>query len=140
MNFREETDNIVIHCADTPDDRDVDMAEIRRWHVEERGWSDIGYHFVIRRNGLVEAGRDVKLQGAHARQVNRKSVGICMVGRKDFDPRQFDSLKDTVMLLLKLYPGCKVIGHCDVEPKKPACPGFDVNKWFTEAIPSTGRP
>ena len=140
MNFREETDTIVIHCADTPDDRDVDMAEIRRWHVEERGWSDIGYHFVIRRNGLVEAGRDVKLQGAHARQVNRKSVGICMGGRKDFDPRQFDSLKDTVMLLLKLYPGCKVIGHCDVEPKKPACPGFDVNKWFTEAIPSTGRP
>jgi|TARA_Y100000296_G_scaffold75841_1_gene95897 N-acetyl-anhydromuramyl-L-alanine amidase AmpD len=140
MNFREETDTIVIHCADTPDDKDVDMAEIRRWHVEERGWSDIGYHFVIRRNGLVEAGRDVKLQGAHARQVNRKSVGICMVGRKDFDPRQFDSLKDTVMLLLKLYPGCKVIGHCDVEPKKPDCPGFDVNKWFTEAIPSTGRP
>ena len=61
MNVRQKTDHIVIHCADTPDDRDVDMATIKKWHVEERGWSDIGYHFVIRRNGLVEAGRDIKL-------------------------------------------------------------------------------
>ena len=137
---REKTDTIVIHCADTPDDRDVDMATIRKWHVEERGWSDIGYHFVIRRNGLVEAGRDIKLSGAHARQVNGTSVGICIVGRENFDPRQFDSLRDTVQMLLKLYPECKVIGHCDVEPKKPNCPGFDVSKWFNEAIPSIDRP
>ena len=39
---REKTDTIVIHCADTPADRDVDMATIKKWHVEERGWSDIG--------------------------------------------------------------------------------------------------
>ena len=73
---RKETKYVVIHCADTPDDRDVDMATIKKWHVDERGWSDIGYHFVIRRNGLVEAGRDIKLSGAHARQVNGTSVGI----------------------------------------------------------------
>ena len=67
------------------------MATIKKWHVDERGWSDIGYHFVIRRNGLVEAGRDIKLSGAHARQVNGTSVGVCMVGRENFDPRQFES-------------------------------------------------
>ena len=121
MVERQKTDHIVIHCADTPDDRDVEMAEIKRWHVEERGWDDIGYHFVIRRNGLVEVGRDIKLQGAHAKAVNGSSVGVCLVGRSDFDKRQFDSLRDTVQMLLKLYPDCKVIGHCDVEPKKPNC-------------------
>ena len=140
MNVRLKTDIIVIHCADTPDDRDVDMATIKKWHVEERGWSDIGYHFVIRRNGLVEAGRDIKLSGAHAKAVNGTSVGVCLVGKKDFDQRQFDALRDTVQMLLKLYPDSKVIGHCDVEPKKPYCPGFDVVKWFNEAIPSIDRP
>ena len=140
MNERQKTDTIGIHCADTPDDRDVDMATIKKWHVEERGWSDIGYHFVIRRNGLVEAGRDIKLAGAHARAVNGTSVGVCMVGKENFDSRQFDSLRDTVQMLLKLYPDSKVIGHCDVEPKKPQCPGFDVSKWFNEAIPSIDRP
>ena len=106
MVERQKTDHIVIHCADTPDDRDVEMAEIKRWHVEERGWDDIGYHFVIRRNGLVEVGRDIKLQGAHAKAVNGSSVGVCLVGRSDFDKRQFDSLRDTVQMLLNLYPDC----------------------------------
>ena len=92
MVERQKTDHIVIHCADTPDDRDVEMAEIKRWHIEERGWDDIGYHFVIRRNGLVEVGRDIKMQGAHAKAVNGTSVGICLVGRSDFDQRQFDAL------------------------------------------------
>lgn len=140
MVIREKTDTIVIHCADTPDDRDVDAATIKKWHVEERGWDDIGYHYVIRRNGLVEPGRDIKVQGAHAKQVNGTSVGICMVGRSEFDARQFESLRDLVQSLLRQYPDCKVIGHCDVEPKKPNCPGFDVAKWFTEAIPSIHRP
>ena len=76
MRERKETDHIVIHCAATPDDRDVTAADIKRWHVEDNGWDDIGYHFVIRRNGLVEAGRDIKMSGAHARAVNGRSVGI----------------------------------------------------------------
>jgi len=42
--------------------------------------------------------------------------------------------------ILTLYPDSKIIGHCDVEPKKPNCPGFNVVKWFTEAIPSIDRP
>ena len=126
MHKRTETKYVVVHCADTPPEMDVDAKEIKRWHVEERGWDDIGYHFVIRRNGLVEVGRDIKLQGAHAKAVNGSSVGVCLVGRSDFDKRQFSALRDTVQMLLKLYPDSKIIGHCDVEPKKPNCPGFDV--------------
>ena len=61
MIERETTDTIVIHCADTPDNRDVDMATIKKWHVEGRGWSDIGDHVVIRRNGLVEDGMHNKV-------------------------------------------------------------------------------
>tara|TARA_Y100000401_G_scaffold117424_2_gene126196 strand:+ start:17018 stop:17440 length:423 start_codon:yes stop_codon:yes gene_type:complete len=140
MRERKETDHIVIHCAATPDDRDVTAADIKRWHVEDNGWDDIGYHFVIRRNGLVEAGRDIKMSGAHARAVNGRSVGICLIGTREFDIRQWNALKDTIIMLLKLYPDSKVIGHSDVEPAKPHCPGFNVANWFKEAIPSTDLP
>jgi len=140
MNEREKTDHIVIHCSDTPDEREVEAKEIKKWHVEERGWEDIGYHFVIRRNGLIEVGRDFVSQGAHAKPVNKTSLGICLVGRSEFDERQFESLRDLVQLILRLFPDCKVVGHSDVDPKKPKCPNFDVIKWFNGAIPSIRRP
>ena len=52
-----ELNRIILHCSATPEGRDVPASVIRRWHIEDRGWSDIGYHFVIRLDGTVEAGR-----------------------------------------------------------------------------------
>ena len=51
MIERKETKYVVVHCADTPADMDVGAADIRRWHVDERGWDDVGYHWIIRRSG-----------------------------------------------------------------------------------------
>ena len=59
---------------------DIDAETIRDWHVNGNGWSDIGYHYVIKRNGLVEAGRPVSISGAHAKGHNADSIGICLVG------------------------------------------------------------
>ena len=79
MEPRASTDYIVIHCSATKPSMDVDAETIRNWHVNERGWRDIGYHKVIKRNGDVEDGRDVRDSGAHAAGYNSKSVGVCMV-------------------------------------------------------------
>ena len=70
---------ITVHCSATPPKQDVDVAEIRRWH-KKKGWRDVGYHFVIRRNGDVQLGRPLSQTGAHVKGHNRGNIGVCMVG------------------------------------------------------------
>ena len=82
MDMR-EINKIIVHCADTPEGRDVKTEEIKRWHTEERGWSDIGYHWVVELDGSVHAGRDESINGAHCRGHNSDSIGICYVGGAD---------------------------------------------------------
>ena len=60
---------LVVHCAATPPEMDIGAKEIDLWH-RQRGWSGIGYHFVIRRDGRVEAGRPLDRPGAHAQGFN----------------------------------------------------------------------
>lgn len=127
---------IVIHCSDTFHDMDTRAADIRRWHLE-RGWSDIGYHFVICRDGTVEEGRQLSVKGAHARGYNHYT-GICMIGGKSKDGRQacnftvkqWAALKDLVQGLQMdaKIPDENVIGHNEVSDK--ACPVFDVRSWM----------
>lgn len=62
-------DEIIVHCSATPEGRDVSMADIRRWHVEERGWSDVGYHFVVTLDGTVHIGRPLTAQVRIAKAV-----------------------------------------------------------------------
>lgn len=136
---RKHTDYIIVHCAATKPDMDIGAAEIDRWH-RARGFLKIGYQFVIRRNGLIEPGRDVDVPGAHAKGYNHKSVGICMVGGVDNDmepennytPEQFEALEVLLSLLSEIYPEAKIIGHNEVNDYK-ACPCFDVQKWLTSS-------
>ena len=81
-----EINEIIIHCTATNSnwyaDRSADdvVTEIRRWHVEERNWSDIGYHAIIHRDGSVGYGRPVERSGAHCRGRNKSSIGVSLVG------------------------------------------------------------
>lgn len=110
---------------------------IRRWHLN-RGFRDIGYHYVIRRDGVVETGRPLEQVGAHAKPWNTGSIGICMVGGIDrrgkpesnFTVKQWAALPRQVRKLLNQYPGVSVIGHRDVPGVKKACPSFDVKTWL----------
>ena len=123
---------IVIHCADTPSSMDIGATEIRQWHIE-RGWSDIGYHFVIQRSGLLELGRDISKQGAHAKGHNKNSIGVCLVGGKggfNFTQAQMWTLNELAERLTTKYGDMDVIGHRDVSDKP--CPQFDVKEWFKE--------
>ncbi len=86
-------DEIIIHCSATPAGRDVRVADIRRWHVEERGWRDVGYHFVVCLDGRIERGRPLWKAGAHCMGHNSHSVGVCYVrgGCGDASGRYEDS-------------------------------------------------
>lgn len=123
---------IVIHCADTPSNMDIGAAEIRIWHVNDNGWSDIGYHWVIRRNGQVEEGRPEDQAGAHVRGHNSDSIGVCLVGGKggfNFTRVQMAALEAKVIDLKAKYPDAEVLGHCDLDGSK-TCPNFDVPQWW----------
>lgn len=85
---------VILHCSATRDSGDLIGAdEIRRWHVEERGWSDIGYHYVIRRSGKLEYGRPEDISGAHTAGENHNSIGVCLIGTYDFTHEQVMTLK-----------------------------------------------
>ena len=100
-----EIKKVIVHCADTPEGRDVKTEEIKRWHTQERGWSDIGYHWVVELDGSVHAGRDEETPGAHCRGHNSDSIGVCYVGGSDAngDPKDTRTgpQKDALETLLK---------------------------------------
>ena len=127
---------IVIHCSDSPDNREVSASEIHRWHLE-RGWSGIGYNEVVMRSGEVQHGRPPYWAGAHVQDFNgdglgnnNDSIGICLIGRDAFNPDQMDSLAALVGKYLEEYPDAEVVGHRDLDPRK-TCPNFDVRSWWT---------
>jgi len=121
------------------------VAEIRRWHVVERGWSDIGYHYVIDRDGQVYTGRPIERSGALVnREVNLRAVGICLIGghgastadpfEKNYTPEQDSSLRELIDRLRAEYPSIKrVSGHNEYAAK--ACPGFHVTRWLAHKPP-----
>ena len=136
---------IIVHCSATRPswmaDRPVTdkVSEIRRWHVQDRKWRDIGYHYVVDRNGDVGLGRPLSQTGAHTVGKNAGTVGICLVGghgssatdsfSTNFTPEQDEALRALISQLRKNYPSIKkVSGHNNYAAK--ACPGFRVATWI----------
>ena len=126
---------IIIHCTATPACRDYSVEDIRRWHIK-RGFSDIGYHYVIDRSGIIFEGRSIDMIGAHCKDHNAYSIGICYVGGLDYNckpcdtrtPEQIDSMHQLVADLIKEFGPLKVYGHNEFSNK--ACPCFDVKSEF----------
>ena len=131
-------DRVFLHCSASDRPEHDNVATMRNWHLA-RGWSDVGYHFVIRRSGEIETGRPIEKAGAHAAGHNIASVGVCVVGGKaragrqpcNFTARQWASLAALVDTLKRDHPTIEsVIGHNDVSSK--TCPIFDVAAWTGE--------
>lgn len=127
---------IIVHCTATPEGKDYTVEDIRLWH-KKRGFSDIGYHYVIYLDGSVHEGRPIEKVGAHCSGHNANSIGIVYVGGLDKDgnpkntltPRQEESLYNLIVELMKKYPSiASVCGHRAYAAK--ACPCFDVPQWF----------
>lgn len=131
-----DIDKIIIHCSATRPDQNITAKNIKRWHVEDRGWSDIGYHYVIKRDGTLEKGRDLGVGGAHALGYNAHSIGVCLVGGVDkfnapeqnYTANQYYSLKKLLDVLCVTFPNADIIGHNDVSDKD--CPCFNVGDWW----------
>ena len=117
----------IIHCSDTPKSMSVGAKEINIWH-KQRGFSMIGYHYVIRRDGTIESGRMESQIGAHAKGYNSRSIGTCLIGRGEYTKKQFEALKRLSKDLESRYEGLIHRGHYDYSNK--SCPMFDVNEFF----------
>ena len=132
MDKREITDTIVIHCTQTPPNMDVDVEKVTQWH-KERGFDTIGYHYLIKRDGTLQVGRDEDVVGAHAVAVNGTSIGVALAGggtpdmgwENNFTPIQFQTLKSILMKLKDKYDIQNIIVHYQVDAGKE-CPSFDV--------------
>lgn len=131
-------DKIIVHCSATPEGRDVSAATIDEWH-KQRGWSGIGYHYVVSLDGTIEYGRDINKTGAHVKGQNKGSIGLCYVGGVDSDmnPKdtRTDEQKESLLLLIKtlkkMHPRAEVYGHRDFSTK--ACPSFDAKTEYKDA-------
>jgi N-acetylmuramoyl-L-alanine amidase len=119
---------LIVHCSDTPDDKDLRALDIHEMHLSF-GWDGIGYHKVICRNGNIENGRPEFWIGAHTFNKNDRSLGVCLIGRNNFSDLQFLSLKNLLIEWKIKYPNSIILGHRDSINTNKTCPNFNVNEW-----------
>lgn len=144
---------LVVHASATqPRLWNYGAAEINAAHLK-RGWIEIGYHFVIKRNGGLEFGRDLNKRGAHVLGHNHHAWGICLIGgvsnatgeaENNYTPLQFQTLRGVLRSLSKMAPNAEIVGHRDFSPDRDGdgviepwewlkeCPCFDVRAWVKE--------
>ncbi len=123
---------LIIHCSATPEGQSLDFETCRNDHIRHRGFRDIGYHYYITRDGEIHCGRPLEQAGAHCRQHNRHSIGICYEGGLNAEGRPCDTRtlaqRGSLLALLRelkhAFPHALVVGHRDLNPQK-ACPCFD---------------
>jgi N-acetylmuramoyl-L-alanine amidase len=132
---------IIVHCTATPEGKDYTVDDIRKWHTAKppqgRGWSDIGYHYVIDRKGHILPGRDVDIIGAHCEGHNANSIGVVYIGglsALNGKPKDTRTLAQKAALirclteLKRIYPQAKIYGHCNFSSKE--CPCFDAKQEY----------
>lgn len=125
---REVTD-VFIHCSASDNPKHDDVSVITKWH-QERGWSTIGYHYFIKKDGTLQEGRDLERTPAAQKGYNTGSIAICLHGlEKDkFTEAQFETLRKLCSEINEKYAGHIYFrGHCEVNPHK-TCPVFDYKK------------
>jgi N-acetylmuramoyl-L-alanine amidase len=122
---------LVLHHTSRPSDDllEADIAAeaahlrfLQACHFD-RGWSDLGYHFVIVPSGRVFLGRPPSALGAHVKGWNRGTLAICLAGDFDLHPPTPAALQSLSVVRNELVPqaGLPLVGHCDLAPKR--CPG-----------------
>lgn len=133
--MRKITD-LIVHCSATPEGKSFTVADIDRWH-RQRGFAQIGYHYVIYLDGSVHTGRPIATIGAHCAGHNANSIGVCYIGGLSADGKRpkdtrTDAQKQSLIALLRQlraqFPNAVIHGHRDFAAK--ACPSFDATKEY----------
>lgn len=135
---------IILHCSATRPNwmhdagTEAKVAEIRRWHKQDRGWRDIGYHFIVDRDGSVALGRPIEQTGSHVKGRNAGTIGVCLIGghgssayddfSENFTQAQDKAVRGLIADLRERFGDVPVSGHNDYAAK--ACPGFKADKWL----------
>lgn len=128
---------IIVHCSATPEGKDFTVEDIKKWHLQ-RGFNDIGYHYVIYRDGSIHKGREESIIGAHCTGHNSNSIGVCYIGGVAKDGKtpkdtRTDAQKESLLNLLKelksKYPTAKIYPHYKYANK--ACPSFNAEQEYS---------
>ena len=149
---------IVIHCTATREGQNVSVGTIKKWHLN-RGFSDIGYHYVIGIDGKINSGRPVSKAGAHVKNGNSTSIGLAYTGGLDINGKakdtRTDAQKTSLVKILKvlknIYPKASIHGHRDYSPDKDGdgveehefmkmCPCFNAEIEYLELQPKSFKP
>lgn len=136
--------HLTIHCAATPEGRDVKADTVRQWDVAKFGQAS--YHHVVELDGKHVTHLKDEQRGAHVGGHNTGNIGICYIGGMDKDmkkpkdtrtPEQKSKLRTLIRTYQERYPGILVLGHNEWPGVSKACPSFDVSKWLAAGMPVT---
>lgn len=132
---------IIVHCTGTVPSKSTTVEAVRKYHKEHNGWKDIGYHYLIYLDGSIHQGRPIDQVGAHCKDHNTGTIGICYVGgllsnKKTGDTRtneQKKALTELIKALKICFPTItKVRGHRDYSIKP--CPCFDAKAEYDHLV------
>ena len=136
-----DINKIILHCSATSEGKDFDVNDIREWHLQ-RGFTDVGYHYVIKLDGTIQDGRDIRTIGAHCKGYNYGSVGIVYVGGLDEEGKgkdtrtneQKESLLNLIDDLLLAYDLTIDDVYCHYQFAKKLCPCFKIEDFKNEYL------
>lgn len=144
-NVNREVTEIVVHWTETPTNKNIGSEEINKIHLES-GLNGIGYHYVIRRDGSLQRGRPINIQGEHVtvNKHNERSIGIVFVGGinvpsgtpnlenfisvQSLTRSQFNTFDHLCRAFFARFPGGQAVGHNDIDPIEDD-PGFNVREY-----------
>lgn len=134
---------LTVHCAATPEGRDVKAATISKWDIAKFG--QVSYHWVIEIDGTaVRTLKDTE-KGAHVGKANSGNIGICYVGgvmegsmlpKDTRTHEQKKALRTLIRTYQERYPGIKILGHRNWPGVTKACPSFDCPGWIKAGMPA----
>jgi len=134
---------IIIHCSAVRPDQTSSVAQIDSWH-RKKGWKlGVGYHYVVRRDGEIQAGRPEWMIGAHCKNHNSHSLGVCYEGGLNIRGQPADTRTEAqkralgwlLRQLHRAYPRAIIVGHHDLNPQKD-CPCIaDVAREYADLQP-----
>lgn len=127
-----KVDRIIVHCTASNRSDDDNIETIRRWH-KARGFDDVGYHYMIHKNGTVSKGRALDVVGAHTEGVNTISVGIVLAGFDDFSPSQFIKL-GMLRKEIEAFFGKELLFYPHNHFANKLCPNFPCDLWDEKPV------
>lgn len=120
-----KVNKVYIHCSASDVKAHDNIEAIREWHIQDNKWSDVGYHYFIRKDGTIEEGRGLEIIPSAQKGHNTGSIAICLSGLDIdlFRQKQLESLVNLCKEINKVYSKITFHGHCEVSNKE--CPVFD---------------